>query len=296
MRYITIAVFMLSIGLQNSPVWACATCLCGDPTITTMGTEKPYAGRMRVSVDYLTREETVGIAHISEQTVNEERITYNFSYALNEKWVFAASVPLVDKKVERYDFSRDDASGIGDTDLSARWLIGSGDGIQAKNLWGVQLGLRVPTSSEEKSHGTAIDFDAQPGAGATIPSVGLWYGRYQMPWFFYTSAVVQHAVDEGYQGYQAGDVLLVTGHAQYAVNYQLALQFGLDGRWKEKDSYHDVTDNDSGGMLLMASPGIAWTPIEDLVVNFSYQIPAIEDLNGNQEDKSVLRIGVAYDI
>ncbi len=295
-RYLPSAILLLMTVLRINTAWACATCLCGDPTITTMGTEKPFAGRMRVSVDYLTREEVIGLPYISKQTVQEERMTYNFSYALNEKWIFAASVPLVDKQVKRFDLSEDKASGIGDTDLSARWFIGDDNSFPAKNLWGVQFGVRVPTSKEKKSRGTAIDFDAQPGAGATIPSVGVWYGRYQMPWFFYTSAVVQHAMDEGYQAYQAGDVLLATGHAQYAVNYQWALQLSLDGRFKERDSYNNVTDNDSGGMLIMASPGVAWTPIEDLVVNVSYQIPAIDKLNGEQEEKNVLRIGVAYDI
>lgn len=276
-------------------VLACATCLCGDPTITTMGTEKPFAGRLRASLEYLERSERVGEPAVSEHVIDEQRLTYSFSYAPSRSWMFAASLPMVTKEVRRYDLSREQASGVGDLDLSARWFIGDGGGFPVRNLWGLQFGVRLPTSSEQHSNGEPIDFDAQPGAGATIPSVGAWYGHYRMPWFFYTSAVIQRAVSDGYQGYRAGDVVLLTGHTQYALHQRFALQFSLDGRWKQRDRYFDVSDADSGGVLVMASPGIAWTPMEDLVVNVSYQIPAVEHLHGRQEEEPIMRIGVAYD-
>jgi len=295
MRRIIVSGLTLALSINANSVWACATCLCGDPTITTMGTEKPFAGRKRVGVDYLSRGETSADPGISELVTDESRITYSFSYALNSEWMFAASLPLVTKEVTRFDTSHAQGSGMGDMDLSARWFIGKDRDFRPRYLWGAQFGLRVPTSTEQTKDGVAIDIDAQPGVGATIPSMGLWFGRYAMPWFFYTSGSYQHAVTEGYQGYQAGDVVLLTGMAQYALNYGIAVQLSLDGRFKQHDKYHDVTDEDSGGVLIMASPGIAWTPIEDLVVNMSYQILVIEDPNGRQAEDPTFRIGVAYD-
>ncbi len=38
---------------------ACATCLCGDPTLSAYDAEKPFAGRMRFSLSHLARSETV---------------------------------------------------------------------------------------------------------------------------------------------------------------------------------------------------------------------------------------------
>jgi len=295
MRSIIIVSIAITLSIVSNSIWACATCLCGDPTITTMGTEKPFAGRKRAGVEYLSRGEKIGESGVNELDTDEERTTFNFSYALNADWMFAASLPLVTKTVKRYDMSSERGSGIGDMDLSARWFVGKDTRFPARYLWGVQLGLRVPTSSEQQSNGVPIDIDAQPGVGATIPSLGLWYGRYAMPWFFYVSAGYQHAITEGYQGYQAGDVALLTGLAQYALGYGLALQLSLDGRFKQYDKYHDIRDDNSGGVLVMATPGLAWTPLEDLVINMSYQVPAIENPNGQQEEKPTLRIGVAYD-
>jgi hypothetical protein len=288
--------FFLFLLLANSPtVFACATCLCGDPTLTTMGVEKPFAGRTRISVDYLTRGETVGEARTQEHMIYEERVTYSISYAPTTQWMFSASVPMINKSVDRYDLSHEEGSGVGDTDLTARWFIGQPTSIATSRLWGLHLGLRVPTSSEQMLNGEAIDFDAQPGAGALIPSVGVWLGEYHLPWFFYGSAIVQHATSEGYQGYQPGNAILITAHTQYALHRQLALQFNVDARWKNQDRYSDVIDDDSGGTLVMVTPGLAWTPIEDWLVSLSYQQPILENAHGRQEEDANVRMGVTYD-
>ena len=295
MYRLLIVCLVTGLLLHAEHLYACATCLCGDPTLTTMGTEKPYAGRMRVGAEYLSRGETVGEPGVSEHVIEEERLTFNFSYSLNEHWIVAASLPLVTKTVDRFDLTHEQGNGVGDMDLTVRWFIGGDNRFPVRELWGMQFGLRVPTSTEQYANDEAIDFDAQPGAGTTIPSLGAWYGYYRTPWFFYTSANYQHAIDEGYQGYQAGDVFLLTGHAQYAVKPGLALQFSLDARAKAQDYYFDVVDEDSGGLLVMASPGLAWTPLDDLIVNVSVQLPVIENVNGRQEEDPTYRLGVIYD-
>lgn len=295
MRNSLLTAVALVLSVSSNVTWACATCLCGDPTITTMGTEKPFAGRKRAGVEYLSRGEKTAQPGVSELVTEEQRVTYSFSYALNADWMFAASLPTVTKSFTRFDSSSAQGSGLGDMDLSARWFVGKDSRFPARYLWGMQLGLRAPTSTEQKNNGVVLDIDAQPGVGATVPSAGIWYGRYALPWFLYTSATVQHAVTDGYQGYRAGDVALATVMTQYAFKNRVAVQLSLDGRFKRHDKYFGVQDNDSGGVLVMATPGLAWTPYEDLVVNMSYQIPAIENPNGRQEEDATLRVGVAYD-
>lgn len=283
----------LAALLLGSPtLMACATCLCGDPTLTTMGTEKPFAGRKRLSVDYLSRGETVGEPGVSEHVIDEERVTISLGYAPSSDWMFVASLPMVTREVERYDLSHEQGSGIGDLDLTARWFAPVGN---RRHRAGLLFGARLPTSSEQEQDGTPIDFDAQPGAGATIANLGGWYGHYRSPWFFYSSLVVQQSVNEGYQGYEPGLAMLLTNHIQYALQYSFAVSFSLDARWKEQDRYFDVADEDSGGVLVMASPGISWGPVTDVLLNLSYQIPAIEDGNGRQEEEPTLRLGVTYD-
>ncbi|MGH8530495.1 MAG: hypothetical protein ACRETN_11765 [Nevskiales bacterium] len=291
MRFLLLLIFLAAPAAS----YACATCLCGDPSITTLGTEKPFKGRMRGSVEYLTRSETVGTSGVSEHEIEEGRVTYSFSYAPSDRWILGVSLPFVRKHLERFDLSEEQADDLGDADLSARWFLGTDERFPARRLWGLQFGLRLPTSAEQKSNGQPIDFDAQPGAGAIIPSAGAWYGYYRLPWLLYGSAIGQIAADEGYQGFEAGNVLLLTGLSQYGLHQKLALQLSLDARLKEKDRFDDGSDPDSGGLLVMVTPGVAWTVITDLIVNVAYQIPAVEDLNGEQEEDGVFRLGVTYD-
>jgi hypothetical protein len=274
---------------------ACASCLCGDPTLTTMGVEKPFPGRKRVGIEYLSRSETSGTKNIDQHAIEEERMTYHFSYAPSKSWMFAASLPMITKKVARFDESSEQGSGVGDIDLSARWFIAQPTSIARKRLWGAHFGLRLPSSEEETLNGDVINFDAQPSAGALTHSLGLWWGEYQRPWFFYSSAIVQHASAKGYQGYEAGDALLVTLQAQYTLHPQLALQVGLDSRWKDQDQYNDEVDENSGGALIMASLGLAWSPVTDWLFNFNVQHPAIENSHGVQKEETALRAGVTYD-
>lgn len=290
-RQITIAgalsVFLFFIERVN----ACSTCLCGDPTITTMGTEKPYAGRLRLNVSYLDRSEIVGEPDTSEHRIDESRFIYSASYAPSADWIISASLPVVEKRVRRFDLSEEHSRGLGDADIAARWYLKK----DRHNLWGLQFGLRIPTSSEQSNGGQPIDIDALPGAGATIPSLGLWYGWFGSPIFLYFSSTFQHGVDGGYQGYQPGDALLFTAHAQYALVYKFALSLSLDSRWKEKDQFYSLSNEDSGGLLMMVSPGLNWTPISDVVLNLAYQIPTIDKLNGRQKEKPNLYLGVTYD-
>lgn len=281
--------------VDSKPALACASCLCGDPTLTIMGVEKPFPGRTRIGIEYLSRSETSGTQNIDQHTIEEERIAYNFSYAPSKTWMFAASLPMITKQVNRFDDSSEQGSGVGDIDLTARWFIGQSASIINKHLWGAHFGIRLPTSKEETLNSRAVNFDAQPSAGALTHSIGLWFGEYRRPWFFYGSAIVQHASAQGYQEYEAGDALLVTLQTQYALHSKLAIQAGLDSRWKRQDQYNDEADENSGGALIMASLGLAWSPFTDWLIHFNVQHPTIENAHGTQKEDLALRAGVTYD-
>ena len=45
-----------SFALVPAPVSACAVCGCGDATLTSMGAEAPYQGRLRVSLEARYRD------------------------------------------------------------------------------------------------------------------------------------------------------------------------------------------------------------------------------------------------
>ena len=94
-------------------------------------------------------------------------------------------------------------------------------------------------------------------------------------------------LDEGYAEFDYGSSIKISSTVQYAVNYQFALRLGADLRWSGRDSYADVREENSGGFIAYLAPGIVVTIAPDLILHGTVQIPAIDQLNGEQQEKNI---------
>lgn len=272
---------------------ACSTCKCGDYTITLLGAEKPFANRFRAGLDYLHRGESQG-AGVGERETTEDRLLLGLAYSVNENLTLAVQVPWVKKEIEDGNLARQDAEGLGDIDLIGRYVLyraGSGSG---RHLAGLRLGVRLPTSEEVRENGAKLDIDVQPDAGATVPNVGGWYAYFHFPWFF-TTTLTAFQFGDANQDFEPGDALVGSALGQYALNQTFALQAGLDARYAQKNAFGGVDDDNSGGTLATVFLGAAARLSTDLVIHGGVQLPALEDLNGEQDEDATLRAGLAYD-
>lgn len=289
-----LAVFMAA-ALAGAPgiTRACSTCKCADNTITLFGTEKPFSGRFRVALDYYLRSESTG-AGISEQSVDETRATLGVAYSLDPDWTLALQVPYVRKELESATLARQKASGLGDIDLTLRWVAHRSGGVSGRHLAGLRGGLRLDSADEVKRNGVLLDIDVQPDAGATAPNLTAWYNYFHFPWFMNLS-VTYFTFGEGNQDFQPGDTWLASALAQYGLSQTLALQAGLDARRSDKNEFSGIQDPDSGGTLAMAFAGVAVRIGEELLFHAGYQSPVVENLHGEQDEDDAFRIGLAYD-
>lgn len=286
----------LAIGFASPAALACSTCKCGDYTITLFGTEKAYDGRLRVGLDYLYRSETAGAAGPTRQNTEEQRATLGLAYSFSPDLTVALQLPFVRKEVTTANLAREEAEGMGDVDLTARWTLYRSGAVSGRHLAGVRGGLRLPTSEEVRGpNGQKVSIDAQPDAGATVPSIGGWYGYYRFPWFASLSTTYFHYGEEGNQDFRGGDVWLVSALGQYGLTQTLALQFGVDMRQSEKNRFSGVEDPDSGGFLAMGFVGAALRIGEDLLLHAGGQATLVENLNGEQDEDPALRLGMTYD-
>lgn len=285
----------LLLSTYSEMATACSTCLCGDPTLTTMGAEKPFAGRQRISLGYLDREERVGIAGVNQRVIRDSRMTLGYSYWLNQKLALGLRVPFVDKQLTDASLAREQVSALGDIDIDARLYLWQDRPAIPRHIAGLQFGVRLPTASQEKSSGVTLDNDVQPGDGLTLGSVGVWHGYFRFPWMVYSSGQFNFGLDKGYEDFDYGGSLKLSSTLQYALNYKFALQIGVDMRWSEQDRYQQVGDPDSGGFIAFLSPGAVVTLAPDLILNVKVQSPWIEDLDGDHEEDEVLHLGVTYD-
>lgn len=274
--------------------WACATCTVGDPSLTVMGTEKNFAGRWRLSTDFLYRDETIGIAGVNQRKVSESRIALGISYAPTKDSVLSAQLPMVRKELTNINLATAEQTAVGDISLSVKQFLYQDKPRHHAAGW--LAGLRLPTGQEQHDdQGKPLDVDVQPGAGNWAPSLGGWYGYYHFPWFGYFSSTVHYPVGEGYADFTEGAALLTTAVLQYAPNYTVALQLGLDTRWSEKHRYADVADEDSGGFIGFLSPGIVINIAEDLLLHATVQVPVLDQLHGEHEENTVYRLSLTYD-
>jgi len=277
------------------PAWACSTCACGDYTITLMGAEKPYAGRLRGAIDFSARSETKGRSgQLDYRDIDEWRTSIGLSYSLDPRLTLGAQLPLVRKRVRSGNLGEIESRGLGDADLLLRWVAWQ-DKEMPRHMAGVRAGLRLPTSAQiSDDNGDLVDIDAQPDPGAAAPSLGLWYGYYRFPLFISASGYTM-AYGDGNQGFEPGDAFVGSLSAQYALTDALAVQAGLDARHTRTNRFSGVDDPDSGGSLAMGFLGAALRFGPDLLVHAGVQLPLHDALDGAQQEDTAYRAGVAYD-
>jgi hypothetical protein len=274
---------------------ACATCQCGDYTLTLMGFEKAFSGRTRVAFDWMDREEEQG-SGAGRRTLRDDSWFASASYAFTPDLSVGLRVPFTRKTADDATLARDEATGLGDADLVVKYALGQVGEATARHIWGVQGALRTPTSSERKDDaGTPVDIDAQPGTGAWAPGLGAWYGYFRYPAMVYASVLASNP-GPGYQGLNGGAALVATLTTQRALTQDFSLQLGLEARYARRNRFFGVDDPDSGGTAGFLAPGVVWSPAMDWILHLSAQIPVWRNLNGEQHERGDIRLGVAFDL
>jgi hypothetical protein len=73
-RVALIGATLTAVGSLPAPAQACASCGCGDPTLTTLGTTKPFAGRLRAALQLAYRTDAVGREGLNRVELREARL------------------------------------------------------------------------------------------------------------------------------------------------------------------------------------------------------------------------------
>lgn len=63
---------------------------------------------------------------------------------------------------------------------------------------------------------------------------------------------------------------------------QWNLYFEAIGKYVSKDAVNGVTNENSGGQILMLAPGLQWIPSRVFLAEVALQFPVFQSLNGAQ--------------
>jgi hypothetical protein len=294
-RLVALGVGTLAVALGPRPAAACAVCGAGDPTLTVMGTEKPFVGRLRLAADVKIGSLQVGTPGVDEVDLTEERFELAVAYAPRPTLFLSLALPVLHRDAFFRDGARVAFTGLGDVELRVKQFVWSGARGPYRHQAAIQGGLKLPTARVEgDAAGAALAAALQPGTGAITPFLGVFYGLSQGPWSLYASAslYLPFAVRAGPH---ATESFRTSASAQRQVGRRFAARLGIDTRLDGTAAADDKPDPNSGGFVGYLSPQLVVSPATDLILLVGAHFPLVQALQGFHREGAILSLGATYD-
>jgi hypothetical protein len=274
---------------------ACASCACGDPTLTSMGTEQPFAGRLRLATTLRAWGLTEGQQNVDAVSTQELRMDVSAAYTPLRWLVLSATLPLQARRVRDVSLMKEQSWGPGDVELSAKAIVFRDKAFSPDHLLGVLAGTRLPTSPTlHDATGEPLSLDAQLGTGSVDPFAGLAYATFRAEWSFLAN-VTGYLPTRGRGGLRAGASLRTSLAAQYQPSPRWALHLAADTRWEGAGDLQGEPDTSGSGFIGFLSPDVLFSPTVDTVVQLGVRLPVLNLLNRSRQTP-ILQAAVAFDL
>jgi hypothetical protein len=285
------AAVVASVVLAPTVARACSVCGCGDPMVLA-GDSMPVSNTLRFALEY---EYLTATARSDEQPDRTESLTQMtlrpvVVYSPFSRVNVVLQVPLVRKDWALSPTTTEASEtavpmGLGDLDLGIRVFLWDSTSIQAQRRQNLALtaGTSFPTGNDDATtaDGERIDQHAQLGTGAWGPYVGALYAFHQDPWNFFLSVTGRFRTTNSFQ-YKYGDAVLWSAQLRFRVVEPFALQLGVDGRYAGRDRSEGVLQENTGGLVVSAVPGLAWNVSGPIWLLAQVQVPFVTHLFGQQ--------------
>lgn len=287
---------LMSVLAAKPPVArACAVCGCGDPTITALGTEKPYRNRFRASIELRHRSDSVGQPTVDELQLSEQRLDLQLAYAPHERIFLLLAVPGLRREVGYVNLERQQTIGLGDIELRVKGFVWQDRSWSPKHLLAVIAGVKFPTAIVQLGRdGVPLPLELQAGTGSFDPLVGISYAWFFWPAMLYMSANGTYPTP-GRFGFRASPSLRLTATIQYNVLSWLSPRLGFDARLDAQGVENGGPARDSGGFVGLMSVELLFTPVHDLLLFAAARVPIAQALAGYHREGTYASFGVAYD-
>lgn len=262
---------------------ACASCGCGDPTLTAMGIEKPFKNRVRLSL-----EQRLG--GFQDRRLEERalisRTTLSASWSPTAWLTVAASLPMAAgelSQLREQTRAPRRVIGLGDLDLYVRGLVFRDRRFAPRHVVGVLAGLKFPTGPRVRdSSGYPAADDFQPGSGSWDPIFGANYGYFGDLGVF-VSFSYRHATT-GRNEYRRGSVLGISAFVQRSVHRVISLGAGLELSHTQPDELRGAVLPETGGTVLALVPQALIALRTDWLLRAALQLPGGQFWNGAQTE------------
>jgi hypothetical protein len=280
----------LLVVLAAPVAHACSVCGCGDPLVLA-GDSMPVANTVRFALEYEYLTATARSDDEPDRTETLTQMTLRpvVVYSPVSRINLVLQVPLVRKDWALSPTGAEGSEtatpiGLGDVDLGVRVFVWEATSIRLQRRQNLALtaGTSFPTGPDDKTvDGERIDQHAQLGTGAWGPYVGALYAFHQDPWNLSLSVTGRFRTTSSF-GYRYGDAVLWSALVRFRIVEPFAVQLGVDGRYAGRDSSQGVRQENTGGLVVSAVPGIAWNVAGPMWLLAQVQVPFLTQLYGQQ--------------
>lgn len=277
---------------------ACAVCAAGDKTLPANGSEKPFAGRLRATLD--GRAAMFAALHQSQRVV-EMRGEPGAAYAITPDVLVSAQVPVLHRTVESSTETEPVAATrtrttLGDVELRVSHLAWQSGPSSITRRLGAMAGTKLPTApNEHDAQGRYVQTDLQPGCGSITPFAGLSWTMTSGFWSLasFAALLMPFSVREGPH---TGDSFRIGTTLQLQPTARFATRLGTTARLDATGDVDGETDLRSGGSVLYVTPEIVASPIGDVVISAGASFPTVQALRGYRVASPVAMIGIGIDL
>lgn len=157
---------------------ACAACACGDPTLTTLGADQPFEGRLRAATLVRAWGYTDDVTH---GEYGELRMDLAAAYSPLSWLTVAAQLPL--QLRSGLGGAQGHAYGLGDVTVTGQALLYRDRPMASRWLLSALLGAVLPTTTARGSEGAlGRHSPLSLGEGAFSPLLGASVLTVHGPW------------------------------------------------------------------------------------------------------------------
>jgi hypothetical protein len=265
--------------------------VCGaDDPLAAAGNTPLKRGTLQVALSMTAVSATAESddeAGVSESLLRQQ-LTPALTWTPLPRFALSGSLPLL-----RNDFSAGGPgleteavtlAGPGDAEVGARYFVmDSIDwGAPSRRSLALSLGTALPTGSDHaEREGERLDEHAQLGRGAFGPYAGALFAYGRGPWSF-SASVNGRTFTENRFGYRYGSALLWSASVGLVAWNALVFELGTNDRVAAHDRRDDTEQENTGGLVLHATPAIGARVVAGLWYRASVQIPIYRRLNGEQ--------------
>lgn len=244
------AAFGVSTVLLATASMACPTCACGNPALTAMGAEQPFAQRVRLASTLRAWQQDEGVANLDAVRLRELRLDLTASWSPTTWFTLSVNVPVQLREQLTVNLERQTALGWGETDVSARFVVAGAGRMRPKALVSLIAGVRLPSALTLRDREQRqLDVDAQLGPGGVAPNLGVaWSGFFGDRWSAMASLTAEVPL-EGRYGLRMGPTAALMAVAQHQPLTWFGVRAGADARAELASFVNGVADPRLAGLL-----------------------------------------------